>query len=118
MRPPDPAIPVSMLSGGNQQKLVLARWLELVGGLLVLEEPTFGVDIGAKAEIYAMLMNRLVEGGAVILVSSDFEEVASLCHRALVFNRGRVAAELPRDDLSQSTITRLASSSVQETRTP
>jgi ribose transport system ATP-binding protein len=114
VRPADPSIGVTMLSGGNQQKLVLARWMELGGRLLVLEEPTFGVDIGSKAEIYAMLMNRLAEGGAVILVSSDFEEVASVCHRALVFNRGRVVAELPREKLSRSTITSLASSPAAE----
>jgi ribose transport system ATP-binding protein len=111
VRPPDPSIGVTMLSGGNQQKLILARWMELGGRVLVLEEPTFGVDIGAKAEIYAMLVARLAEGGAVILVSSDFEEVASVCHRALVFNRGRVVAELPREKLSQSTLTSLASGS-------
>jgi ribose transport system ATP-binding protein len=111
VRPPDPAMTASMLSGGNQQKLVLARWIELGGLLLVLEEPTIGVDIGAKAEIYALLMKRLTEGGAVIVVSSDFEEVARICHRALVFDRGRIAAELPREELSQSTITRLASNS-------
>jgi len=111
VRPADPSIGVTMLSGGNQQKLILARWMELGGHLLILEEPTFGVDIGAKAEIYAMLMQRLAEGGSVILVSSDFEEVASLCHRALVFNRGRVVAELPRARLSQGIITSLASGS-------
>jgi ribose transport system ATP-binding protein len=114
VRPADPSIGVAMLSGGNQQKLVLARWMELGGRVLVLEEPTFGVDIGAKAEIYAMLMNRLTEGGAVILVSSDFEEVASVCHRALVFNRGHVVAELPREKLSQSMIISLASGSAAE----
>lgn len=110
VRPLDPGLGVAMLSGGNQQKLVLARWMELAGHLLVLEEPTFGVDIGAKAQIYTMLMNRLAEGGAVVLVSSDFEEVAGVCHRALVFNRGRVAAELAREKLSQAAITSLASS--------
>jgi ribose transport system ATP-binding protein len=115
VRPADPSVGVTMLSGGNQQKLVLARWMELGGRLLVLEDPTFGVDIGAKAEIYAMLMRRLAEGDAVILVSSDFEEVASVCHRALVFNRGRVVAELPREKLSQSIITSLASGATVET---
>jgi len=111
VRPADPSIGVNMLSGGNQQKLIVARWMQLGGRLLILEEPTFGVDIGAKAEIYAMLMARLAEGGAVILVSSDFEEVASVSHRALVFNRGRVVAELPREKLSQSILTSLASGS-------
>ena len=117
VRPPDPSMAVVKLSGGNQQKLVLARWMELNSRLLVLEEPTLGIDIGAKAEIYARLMNRLADGGAVILVSSDFEEVARVCHRALVFNRGRITAELPRHELSQSTIMGLASSAALENGT-
>jgi ribose transport system ATP-binding protein len=114
VRPPDPAMAVSMFSGGNQQKLVLARWMELGGRVLVLEEPTIGVDIGAKAEIYALLIKRVREGGAAILVSSDFEEAAGVCHRALVFDRGRVVAELSRGELTQSAITRLASGSAKE----
>jgi ribose transport system ATP-binding protein len=114
VRPADPSIGITTLSGGNQQKLVLARCMELGGRVLILEEPTFGVDIGAKAEIYAMLMSRLAEGGAVMLVSSDFEEVANLCHRALVFNRGRLVTELSRERLSQSIITSLASGSTGE----
>ena len=63
------------------------------------------------SEIYSLLVARLAAGGAVIVVSSDFEEVAGICHRALVFDRGRIVAELRREELSQSTITRLASTS-------
>jgi ribose transport system ATP-binding protein len=111
VRPPDPNLAASMFSGGNQQKIVLARWMELGSEVLILEEPTIGVDIGAKAEIYNLLVARLAAGGAVIVVSSDFEEVAGICHRALVFDRGRIVAELPREELSQSAITRLASTS-------
>jgi ribose transport system ATP-binding protein len=111
VRPPDPTLAASLFSGGNQQKIVLARWMELGSEILILEEPTIGVDIGAKAEIYNLLAARVAAGSAVIVVSSDFEEVAGICHRALVFDRGKIVAELPRGELSQSSITRLASAS-------
>src|SRR6185369_15647574 len=94
VRPPEPERPILTLSGGNQQKVIVARWLEAKVQLLVLEEPTFGVDVGSKAEIYKLLQAALDEGLAVLLVSSDFEEVAGICHRALIFDRGRVTAEL------------------------
>ena len=86
--------PVATLSGGNQQKVVLARWMEAHVKLLILEEPTIGVDVGAKADIYHLLQLSLSKGLAVLLISSDFEEVERICHRALVFSRGRVAAEI------------------------
>ncbi len=88
----EPAI--HTFSGGNQQKVVLARWLSGRMRVLVLEEPTMGVDVGAKADIYALLDGHARAGGAVIVVSSDLEEVASVCHRALIFDRGRVSDEL------------------------
>jgi ribose transport system ATP-binding protein len=109
VRPPDTERPIITLSGGNQQKVVLSRWLEAGCRLLVLEEPTFGVDVGSKSEIYGLLRAALAQGLAVLLVSSDFEEVAGLCHRALVLDRGRVAAELPRAALSVERLTRTAS---------
>ena len=94
MRPSDPARPVETLSGGNQQKVVIARWLEIAKKLLILEEPTAGVDVGAKAEIYALLDAALARGLAILVIATDFEEVANICHRALVFSRGRVVAEI------------------------
>ncbi len=109
VRPPDTERPIITLSGGNQQKVVLSRWMEAGTKLLVLEEPTFGVDVGSKAEIYALLRAALAEGGAVLLISSDFEEVAGLCHRALVLDRGRLAAELSREELSVGRLTAAAS---------
>ncbi len=109
VRPRDPERAVGTLSGGNQQKTILARWLEADSRVLVLEEPTFGVDVGAKAEIYAILERSVGRGNGVILVSSDFEEVAGISHRALVFRRGRVVAEVPRADLSVGRLTELAS---------
>ncbi len=94
----EPAI--ATFSGGNQQKVVLSRWLGGGIAVLVLEEPTMGVDVGAKADIYALLDRHAEAGGGVIVVSTDFEEVAAICHRALIFDRGRVAGELAGDDLT------------------
>jgi ribose transport system ATP-binding protein len=100
VRPADCERPVDTLSGGNQQKVVMGRWLEFAGKVLILEEPTLGVDVGSKAEIYGFLAQSLKQGKAVIMVSTDFEEVANLCHRALVFNRGAVVAELAGPQLT------------------
>jgi len=111
VRPAEPDRPVATLSGGNQQKVVVARWLEGAMKLLILEEPTTGVDVGSKAEIYALMQRSLARGMAVLLVSSDFEEVAKVCNRALVFSRGRVVAEISSDDLSVSRLTTLAAGS-------
>jgi ribose transport system ATP-binding protein len=109
VRPRDPERVIATLSGGNQQKVIVARWMEAGSRLLVLEEPTFGVDVGSKAEIYSLLQGALDDGLAVLLISSDFEEVAGICHRALIFDRGRVTAELARHELSLARLTALAS---------
>ncbi len=109
LRPNDPHRPVETLSGGNQQKVVLARWLGLATRLLLLEEPTAGVDVGAKAEIYGLLRSALRAGLAVIVVATDFEEVAAICHRAIVFSQGRVSAELGPEALSVQSLLQAAS---------
>jgi ribose transport system ATP-binding protein len=109
VRPSDPERPVETLSGGNQQKVILARWLDLHGKLLVLEEPTMGVDVGAKADIYALIAEAAVAGTAVVVVSTDFEEVAKICARSYVFNRGEIVAELAGDAQTAATITAAAS---------
>jgi ribose transport system ATP-binding protein len=101
--------PVATLSGGNQQKVVVARWMEAEVKLLLLEEPTIGVDVGSKAEIYHLLQLSLAKGMAALLISSDFEEVERICHRALVFNRGRLAAELAGRELTNEGLTSAAS---------
>src|SRR5579864_1137249 len=105
IRPNDPTRLITTLSGGNQQKVLLARWLGHGAPLLVLEEPTMGVDVGAKADIYEMLNQELARGAAVVLVSSDLDEVAGICHRALIFDRGRIVEELGRDQLSVARLT-------------
>ncbi len=94
LQPNDPAAPIETLSGGNQQKIVMARWMRIGGKVLVLEDPTAGVDVGAKAEIYRLLADAVGRGLAVILISTDFEEVAAICHRALVFRDGRIIGDL------------------------
>jgi ribose transport system ATP-binding protein len=109
IRPRDPSRPVTMLSGGNQQKVVLARTMNVGRHILALEEPTAGVDVGAKADIYALMSSALQEGKAIILVSSDFEEVAHIAHRAFVFISGRIVAEVPESELTVERLTTLAS---------
>lgn len=115
IRPPDPDRAAGTLSGGNQQKVVLARWLGTGERLLILEEPTAGVDVGSKADIYAMLDEELAQGTGIIMVSSDFDEVAGVCHRALVFNRGQITVEIPRERLSVAELTAAASGAHVET---
>ena len=112
LRPNDPSLPIEWLSGGNQQKVVVGRWLRLNGRLYVFEDPTAGVDVGAKAEIYRLFEVALARGAAILIVSTDFEEVAKVCHRALVFDRGRVVAELGAADLSIENLLAAASASV------
>jgi len=94
----EPAI--HTFSGGNQQKVVMARWLGGAMRVLVLEEPTMGVDVGAKADIYALLDRHAASGGCVIVVSTDLEEVAAICHRVMIFGQGRITAELAEDSLT------------------
>ena len=108
VRPPDPTRVIATLSGGNQQKVVVARWMEAKVRLLILEEPTIGVDVGSKAEIYRDLRIADERGRAVLLISSDFEEVEKVCHRALVFSRGKLTATIERKDINVANLTTLA----------
>jgi ribose transport system ATP-binding protein len=109
LRPNDPAIPVEALSGGNQQKVVVGRWLATSRKLLIAEDPTAGVDVGAKSEIYRLLAKALESGLTVIVISTDFEEVAHICHRALVFSRGKIVAEIEQDQLTTQALIHAAS---------
>jgi ribose transport system ATP-binding protein len=112
VRPRDPDAVIDTLSGGNQQKVVLARWLATGRKVLVLEEPTAGVDVGARAQIYELLAGVLSAGGSVLLISSDFEEVAGLAHRALVFDRGQILTELSGHGLNLAALSGAASMGV------
>jgi len=117
VRPPDPTRPIATLSGGNQQKVVVARWMEANVRLLILEEPTIGVDIGSKAEIYRDLRIADERGRAVLLISSDFDEVEKVCHRALVFGRGKLTAEIDRKSINVTNLTALAAGVNHKTET-
>ncbi|WP_148640415.1 ATP-binding cassette domain-containing protein, partial [Streptomyces azureus] len=109
VRPRDSEAPIATLSGGNQQKVMIGRWLRTELRLLILEEPTASVDIGAKAAIHRLLDEAVSAGLAVLLLSTDFEEVASVCGRTLVFVRGSVTAELSGSALTVTGLTRAAS---------
>ena len=102
----DPEQPIGTLSGGNQQKVLLGRWLESGSRVLVLVEPTRGVDVGARAEIYRLIRSLAADGIGVLVVTSDHEEVVQVADRALVMSRGAVSAQLVGD---QVTVERLSS---------
>ena len=104
VRPPDASRPMATLSGGNQQKAVLGKWLSTNPRVLVLHEPTQGVDIGARKQIFAQIREATEAGCAVVLASLEYEDLAHLCDRVLVFQGGVVTSELPRRELSEERI--------------
>ncbi|MEP6826670.1 MAG: sugar ABC transporter ATP-binding protein [Aestuariivirga sp.] len=104
IQPPDPIKPVRLLSGGNQQKVLLGKWLNLKPKILLLDEPTVGVDVGAKAEIYAILRAERDRGAAILVVSSDLEEVMTISDRIAVMACGRLVAIHDADKTSLSEI--------------
>jgi len=104
VRPADPARPVRTLSGGNQQKVVLARWLLTGCSVLLLDEPTRGVDVGARGEIYTLVRELAARGVAVVLVSSDVPEVLGLADRVLVLREGRVVHEAHGGELDEARV--------------
>jgi len=97
------------LSGGNQQKVILARWLMLKGEILILDEPTRGIDVGAKLEIYQIMMNLVKEQGlGILMISSELPELIGMCDRIYTMNKGRVTGSIEREEFSQERIMRLA----------
>src|SRR2546429_6563632 len=103
-----PDVPAQTLSGGNQQKLVLGKWLGSSPKILILDEPTRGIDVGAKAEVHR-LIRKLADGGmATLLISSDLPEILALSDRILVLRSGRLAGELARGDATQEKVLALA----------
>jgi ABC-type sugar transport system ATPase subunit len=107
VRTPSPDAVVAGLSGGNQQKIVLARWLAANSRVLILDEPTRGVDVGAKAEIHALIGDLAAQGAAVLLISSELPELLSLSRRILVLRAGRAVGELPRASATQDALLRM-----------
>ncbi len=105
VRPPDPALTYAALSGGNQQKVMLAKWLQTRPRLLLLHEPTQGVDVGARQRIMSLVQEAVAERTVVICASADHEQLAQLCDRVLIFARGELVRELARDEVTQERIT-------------
>jgi ribose transport system ATP-binding protein len=108
VRTPSLAQTVGLLSGGNQQKVVLAKWLARRPHVLIFDEPTRGIDVGAKSEIYALMDELVGEGVGILMISSDLEEILGMSDRVLVLHEGRLAGELKRDQLSEEAVMRLA----------
>ncbi|MGH6861660.1 MAG: ATP-binding cassette domain-containing protein, partial [Phyllobacterium sp.] len=102
-------MPVSALSGGNQQKVVLCKWFLRDPKVLLLDEPTRGVDVGAKREIYRIICNFAAEGGTVIMISSEIDEVLGMSDRILVMRQGRPAGLYPRNEADAQMLVNLSS---------
>jgi ribose transport system ATP-binding protein len=103
---------VGLLSGGNQQKVVFGKWLAREPRVLILDEPTRGVDVGARAEIYAIIDQLAAAGAAVWMISSDMEEVLGMSDRIVVLHEGRLAGQLRRDEFNEEAVMRLATGAI------
>jgi inositol transport system ATP-binding protein len=117
LKTPSAETPVSNLSGGNQQKVVLAKWLIRDAETLILDEPTRGIDVGAKYEIYK-LMSDIVKDGkkGIVMISSELPELLGMCDRIYVMSKGRIVTELQRDQFSQELIMQYATGSFKDTK--
>jgi ribose transport system ATP-binding protein len=104
VRPPDPRLPVGALSGGNQQKVVLAKWLIHMPCVLILNEPTRGMDVGAKDEVLGVITRLRRDGVAILLISTEPETLLAVADRALVMRRGRITATLAGAELTKEAL--------------
>jgi ribose transport system ATP-binding protein len=104
----DIATEAGTLSGGNQQKIVLAKWLSMKPKVIIFDEPTRGIDVGAKSEIYQLMRNLADNGVAVLMISSDMEEVIGVSDRMAVMQEGRISGFLERDRFSEHNVLQLA----------
>jgi ABC-type sugar transport system ATPase subunit/ribose/xylose/arabinose/galactoside ABC-type transport system permease subunit len=114
VRAASPAAPIATLSGGNQQKAVLARCLFASPSVLLLDEPTRGIDLAAKADVYALLRRLSSEGFGIVLCSSEMSEILTQCHRILVFREGRIVAEIPHEDATEERVLAAAAGASEE----
>jgi ribose transport system ATP-binding protein len=104
VRPPEPRLVYQELSGGNQQKVLLAKWFQTAPALILLHEPTLGVDVGARQQIYTVIRDAARAGAAVVCASADYEQLAAICDRVVIVARGRVARQLVGADLTKDRI--------------
>jgi ribose transport system ATP-binding protein len=108
IRAPDVDTAAGLLSGGNQQKVVLAKWLSMKPRVIILDEPTRGIDVGSKNDIYALLRTLADSGVAILMISSDMEEVIGVCDRIVVMREGRISGQLERPQFSEHNVLHLA----------
>jgi inositol transport system ATP-binding protein len=108
VRTPDQHERIENLSGGNQQKVLIGRWLLTSPRTLILDEPTRGIDVGAKAEIYQLIARLVERGAAVLMISSELPEILAMSHRIMVMHEGRITGILPRAQADQVRIMNLA----------
>jgi ribose transport system ATP-binding protein len=102
--PSDPELLFGSLSGGNQQKALLAKWFQTSPRLILLDEPTQGVDVGARAQVFSEITQVADAGAAILCASADYEQLTAICHRVLIFSKGKVVAHLTGDKISKSSI--------------
>jgi ABC-type sugar transport system ATPase subunit len=105
----DPEQEIKFLSGGNQQKVMLGKWLVAESDLYILDEPTRGIDVASKSELYVLLHELVNEGKGMIVISSDMSELIGLCNRILVMHEGRIVDEMTHGEASQERILQSAS---------
>jgi ribose transport system ATP-binding protein/inositol transport system ATP-binding protein len=108
VKTPDLLDPVQNLSGGNQQKVLVGRWLLTSPRILILDEPTRGIDVGARADIHRLISGLAAEGAAVVMISSEMPEILGMSDRVVVMREGRVAGIMDRCDANQVDLMRLA----------
>jgi ABC-type sugar transport system ATPase subunit len=104
VRTPSMRTRIKFLSGGNQQKVLVARWLAMKPDIVLLDEPTIGIDVGARVEIYRIIEDMARDGAAILFVSSDLDEVLGISHRILVMSEGRLTGDFARTDVNRRTI--------------
>ena len=102
------------MSGGNQQKVVIAKWLAMKPNILIMDEPTRGIDIGAKSEIYALMRKMTEQGMSIIMISSEMSEVMQVSDRILVMHEGSISGELTAEEVTRNNIMQAASGGVKE----
>ena len=101
---PDLESPIGNLSGGNKQKVVLAKWLESGAEVLIFDEPTHGIDVGAKEEVYRLMVDLAVAGKGIVFISSEFPELVGVCNRVVVMREGRLVGEFEGPEVSESAL--------------